>query len=251
MASRREPSLTIGDIASFAGVTVRAVRHYHQRGLLPEPPRDSSGYRRYDAQAVVDLIRIRALAAAGVPLARVRALLEGTPADFARALHEIDASLADDISRLEQQRRTVAQLASIDALALPAEVVGYLARLRASGFSDRIITIERDAWLLVSVHAPDRVAEWVKTKAAILDDRFALDTYRLFDQAFDWEPSDPRLELLADDLVALARRFEPETAAAGVEIDETLAGMIDTPRLAESAGWRGLATLLGQRGLSQ
>ena len=47
--------LTISQLASYAGVTVRAVRHYHARGLLPEPERDASGYRRYGAQAVADL----------------------------------------------------------------------------------------------------------------------------------------------------------------------------------------------------
>ena len=55
--------LTIGQLASYAGVTIRAVRHYHHIGLLPEPERDASGYRTYDAAAVVRLIRIRTLAA--------------------------------------------------------------------------------------------------------------------------------------------------------------------------------------------
>ena len=32
--------LTISQLAAYAGVTVRAVRHYHQIGLLPEPERD-------------------------------------------------------------------------------------------------------------------------------------------------------------------------------------------------------------------
>jgi DNA-binding transcriptional MerR regulator len=63
--------ITISELARFVGVTVRAVRHYHARGLLAEPQRDASGYRRYDAQAVVDLIRIKTLAEAGVPLSRV------------------------------------------------------------------------------------------------------------------------------------------------------------------------------------
>jgi DNA-binding transcriptional MerR regulator len=67
--------LTISQLASYAGVTVRAVRHYHAKCLLPEPERDHSGYRRYDAAAVVDLIRIRTLAEAGVPLSRVKDLL--------------------------------------------------------------------------------------------------------------------------------------------------------------------------------
>ncbi len=57
--------LTIGQLAAYTGVTVRAIRHYHQRGLLAEPARDSSGYRRYDGPAVVDLIRIKTLAEAG------------------------------------------------------------------------------------------------------------------------------------------------------------------------------------------
>ena len=37
--------VTIGQLASYAGVTIRAVRHYHQVGLLPEPDRNASGYR--------------------------------------------------------------------------------------------------------------------------------------------------------------------------------------------------------------
>ena len=71
--------LTIGQLADYVGVTVRAIRHYHQRGLLPEPERDASGYRRYGADAVVDLIRIKTLAAAGVPLARINTLLSAGP----------------------------------------------------------------------------------------------------------------------------------------------------------------------------
>ena len=45
--------ITIGQLASYAGVTVKAVRVYHARGLLPEPPRDASGYRRYTAAGSV------------------------------------------------------------------------------------------------------------------------------------------------------------------------------------------------------
>ena len=71
-------------------MTIRAVRHYHQRGLLPEPDRDASGYRRYDADSVIELIRIKALADAGVPLARIQQLLVAEPAEFAAAVAEID-----------------------------------------------------------------------------------------------------------------------------------------------------------------
>ena len=73
---------------------MRAVRHYHQTGLLPEPERDHSGYRRYDARAVIDLIRIKTLAEAGVPLARISEIMSADPGHFARAVAEIDQALA-------------------------------------------------------------------------------------------------------------------------------------------------------------
>ena len=57
--------ITIGRLAQYAGVTIRV---YHAKGLLPEPGRDRSGYRRYTAQHAIDLIKIRTLADAGVPL---------------------------------------------------------------------------------------------------------------------------------------------------------------------------------------
>jgi DNA-binding transcriptional MerR regulator len=59
--------ITIGQLARYAGVTIKAVRHYHRRSLLAEPPRDSSGYRRYDAQDAIDLVKIKTLAEVGVP----------------------------------------------------------------------------------------------------------------------------------------------------------------------------------------
>lgn len=93
--------LTISRLAAYAGVTVAAVRHYHRIGLLPEPERSGSGYRDYDAAVVVRLIRIRVLASAGVPLARVEDLLDADPDQFAAGVQDIDARLCADIRRLQ------------------------------------------------------------------------------------------------------------------------------------------------------
>lgn len=102
--------LTISEVASYAGVTVRAVRHYHAIGLLPEPERDHSGYRRYDGASVVELIRIRTLAEAGVPLARVRKLLEADAEEFAAAVADIDKQLRAEIRQRQQLRTRIARL---------------------------------------------------------------------------------------------------------------------------------------------
>src|SRR4051812_34049641 len=129
----RRTVLTIGQLAATAGVTVRTVRHYHHVGLLPEPERDASGYRRYSAQAAVDLIRIRTLAEAGVPLARIDALLHAQPAEFASAITDIDAELQRKIDQLTEYRRRIAELAGGESLVLPPEVVAILNRLRGLG----------------------------------------------------------------------------------------------------------------------
>ncbi len=126
--------LTISQLASYAGVTARAVRHYHAKGLLPEPERDDSGYRRYDAAAVVELVKIRALADAGVPLSRVRELLAAGSDEFAAAVKDIDGRLRAEIRERQRYRERISQLAAGDSLALPAEAVAYLDRMRELGF---------------------------------------------------------------------------------------------------------------------
>jgi DNA-binding transcriptional MerR regulator len=85
--------LTTGQLAAYTGVTVRAVRHYHQRGLLAEPARDASGYRRYDGRAAVELIRIKTLAEAGMALARIRVLLDAEPGEFGEAVTQVGEAL--------------------------------------------------------------------------------------------------------------------------------------------------------------
>src|ERR1044071_10314783 len=97
--------LTISQLATYAGVTVRAVRHYHQIGLLPEPERDHSGYQTYNGAAVVRLIRIRTLAEAGVPLARVQELLDAGPEEFGHGIQEIAKDLRAEIRRLQDNRK--------------------------------------------------------------------------------------------------------------------------------------------------
>ena len=92
--------LTIGELATHAGTTVRAVRHYHAVGLLPEPERDRSGYRRYGAAALVRLLRVRRLRELGLSLDRIAALLAAPEPDLHRALDALDAELAAQAERI-------------------------------------------------------------------------------------------------------------------------------------------------------
>lgn len=197
--------LTISQLADYVGVTVRAVRHYHQRGLLTEPPRDASGYRRYDAQSVIDLIRIRTLADAGVPLARIDELLAAEPEQFARAVARIDRDLAAKIRDLKEYRRRIAQLAGGERLFLPEDVVEFLDELRALGVSERAILLERDGWIMLAARYPEAVAQFIASKRAYFRDPDFRRFYLAYDQAFGWEPDDPRIERLADEMAVYFR----------------------------------------------
>lgn len=218
--------LTISQLADYVGVTVRAVRHYHQRGLLVEPERDVSGYRRYDAQAVVDLIRIKTLAEAGVPLARIEELVKAGREQFAAAVTEIDKALERDIRELKARRRRVAQLAEGEGLFLPPAVAEYVEELRATGISKRGVQMERDAWIMLSAAYPDQAPMWVAQKRADLADEEFRTFYVTYDQAHDWAADDPRLEKLAD---IMAVRFVKQAQAAGVETDEWRLEKVLTP----------------------
>ena len=70
-------------------------------------------------------------------MSRIQALLQAEPDEFARAVEEIERSSQAAIERLQRSYERVAHLGSGDHLALPAEVVGYVALLHALGPSDR------------------------------------------------------------------------------------------------------------------
>jgi DNA-binding transcriptional MerR regulator len=197
--------LTISQLATHAGVTVRAVRHYHQVGLMPEPERDRSGYRTYGAADVVRLIRIRTLAEAGVPLARVQELLQAAPEEFGDAVGQIDAELRARIRELQEHRRRIARLADGDSLALPPEVVEYLDKLRASGASDGMVEGERDAWILMAARWPEKIPGFMADKTAQLEDPRTVQLYRMISELAEVGMDDDRLVVVADLIAEMAQ----------------------------------------------
>ena len=241
--------LTIGQLAAYAGVTVRAVRHYHAKGLLPEPERDYSGYRRYDAHAVVELIKIRTLADAGVPLARVSELLDADQEEFTAAVADIDRRLRAEIREKQQHRERVAKLAAGDSLALPPEAVAYLDRMRALGFPELLVGGERDSWILVAAQLPEQMPFYMTMKQQQLDDPATVRLYRSLADAITWEEDDPRLVGLRDQLVALLDAVTPEEWEQQDEtMSDELAALLDSVFLDSVPVARRLMELLEERG---
>ncbi|CAM5284212.1 MerR family transcriptional regulator [Streptomyces atroolivaceus] len=241
--------LTISQLAAYAGVTVRAVRHYHQIGLLPEPERNRSGYRTYDAVAVVRLIRIRTLADAGVPLGRVQELLDAGPEEFARGVQEMDKDLRAEIRRLQGTRRRLARLAAGEQLALPKSVVDYLDRLRGLGVEEGYIEMERDAWIMIAAQVPHSIDSVIAKKHEELDDPDVVKLYGLLSGALDWLPDDPRIVEVADIMERLMiRAVEAGEVGADDGVDDQFVDLLDSTMVESSPVAARLLAILEERG---
>lgn len=247
--------LTISQLASYAGVTVRAVRHYHAKGLLEEPSRDHSGYRRYGAHDVVRLIRIRTLAEAGVPLARVQTMLDAEPDTFAASVEEIDRRLQDEVRERQEHRRRIALLAAGDSLALPTEVADFLARMRELGFHERVIEIERDSWILIAAQMPDAIPALMEIKRSQIEQP---DLRRLylefdFDNFVEGEVDEASMPALVDRVVAFIEAAEaaaqdlvdPDTVPV---VSDDLVRLLDEAFIATFPAARRMLEMLEERG---
>jgi DNA-binding transcriptional MerR regulator len=147
--------LTIGQLARYVGVSTKTIRVYHAKKLLPEPERDAVGYRRYTARDAIELLKIRALAEAGVPLARINALRTATGERLSRALHQLDCDLTTRIRQLRAARQRLRRLDASHLQRLPAEVARQLEAMPRAGFSERWIALQTDLWILVFATHPE------------------------------------------------------------------------------------------------
>jgi DNA-binding transcriptional MerR regulator len=240
--------LTIGQLANHAGVSTKAIRVYHAKGLLPEPERDASGYRRYGAQAVIDLARILTLAQAGVPLSRIPDVLDADAGKATEQLDRIDAELRARIRQLKQRRTRLRQLDQPDQLCLPSEAIEYMQRLRAVGLAERHEHAIRDGWILAYALAPDITRTILTSHTSLLDDPDYVAVLRGYDDAIDRSPHDPRLDALADAAATLAQRMTlpsdlPSFKDVPREVIELLSGHLGI----DSPAWQRLDQLITQR----
>jgi predicted transcriptional regulator YdeE/DNA-binding transcriptional MerR regulator len=108
--------LKIGDFSRLGGVTVKALRHYAQLGLLRPASVDRfSGYRYYSIHQLARLNRILALKELGfsldqvailmrddLPVERLRGILEEKQAELAERVHLEGTRLSRVVNRLAQ-----------------------------------------------------------------------------------------------------------------------------------------------------
>lgn len=108
--------MRIGELAAQGGCDVQTVRFYEREGLLAEPEREPSGYRRYAKRHLQRLQFIRHCRSLDIPLPDIRELLAFAAAPD-RSCGQVNALLDEHIAtvqlRLKAMRRLERQLVAL------------------------------------------------------------------------------------------------------------------------------------------
>ncbi|MFE9846408.1 MerR family transcriptional regulator [Streptomyces goshikiensis] len=223
------PSITpprqvkIGDAAAFAGTTPRAIRHYHEIGLLPEPERGADGRRRYGYDDMIRLLWIRKMAAVGISLDDMRAAFDEAR-DIEEILSRLEETLAAREAETERQRAAVHRLQAVGnplglLSALVTDRLSHLppGALRPSDL-DALLVTERIFGLLgAAIQASVFIALATHPDLRAEDDRLDAAEAALDDGV---DIHDPRVEELAVQRCAHQRTLEQAIEAAGLDMAE-------------------------------
>lgn len=93
-------TLTIGELAKRGGVNLETIRYYEKQSLIQKPPRLSSGYRSFPADAVNRVRFIKQAQELGFSLKEVKELL--------------DLQINPDATGADVRQRAEAKLANIE-----------------------------------------------------------------------------------------------------------------------------------------
>ena len=125
-----ETGLTIGKLAAAAGVNLQTVRYYQRRGLIDQPPKPSTGYRRYP-RATVDRIRF---------IKRAQGL--GFSLDEIGDLLILGDGHCDDVRRVAENQRALVAARIADLTAMQDTLDGLIDRCRNAQVSNHCPLIE-------------------------------------------------------------------------------------------------------------
>ena len=212
------------EIADLAGVTVRTLRHYHQIGLLPEPPRSSTGYRRYDISHLVQLLRIKRLTTLGVPLSDLSGALD-VPSAAENLLEELDLQAAAEIDRLNARRARIAELRRSGA---PLDLAPELAEWRSPpevSLPEDMSRYEHEQLILLGHLLGDGDHEVFTEGFAALNARMIAPLSARF-SALDAETPEPEVSSLINEMVEVLRPVQ-ERFATLPPLNDQLTALLD------------------------
>lgn len=205
------------ELAEIAGVTVRTIRHYHQVGALPEPPRRSNGYREYTVDHLVTLLRIIQLTDSGLTLAQAGALAAEAGESADAVLDEVDRSLGEKIAALTEQRQRLAQARSSGHVGL-SRVAAALSLSETDTPSAILFAQLYKDDPQIGAFADDLMEPELRVSLMLIQQRF---------DAIDETSTDEELENLADMTRSIVPEFVDGVPSLSQEQTQLLLGLME------------------------
>ena len=176
----------VRDFAQITGVTVKALQHYDRIGLL-RPSRTPAGHRLYSEREIERVQQIIALKSIGVPLKRIKTVLDGHRASLSDALKMQREELLAQRNGLQH---------ALNAIAIVEEEVarGRMSDAQALTHLINLLALQGDVEAMRKYFSPEA---WAK----------------FGDYWVDWPPPQWR-ELFRDAEAALTENPESEKAEA-------------------------------------
>jgi DNA-binding transcriptional MerR regulator len=243
----RPPPWKVGELARRTGVSVRALHHYDEIGLLSPSHRSEAGYRLYTEIDVARLQQIRSLRALGFSLEEARDFLkrpEVTP-DRVLQLHiahlkeQIAAqqSLADRLEQVARRWRSDEKVPTEEFLQI-IEVTNMTTKYYTP---EQMEQLKQRREMLGEDHIRQAEAEWPELIAKVQAE---------MDRGTD--PADERVQQLARRWMELVREFTGgnpgiEKSMGNMWKEETNVHGFDTANMRKLMGYVGQAMAAGKQ----
>lgn len=144
--------MKINEVEAAVGVTKKNIRFYEEEGLISPRREPGNGYRSYSQEDVERLRRIKLLRKLDVPLADIRAMLEGECSLAEGMSHQLER-LSTRRTDLEEAIRFCEQL---------KQEPGSLSELNVEQTLTRLTAKEEQGVSFVNIEQVDRKAERIK-----------------------------------------------------------------------------------------
>lgn len=163
----------VGELARATGLTVRALHHFDEIGLLRPAERSPAGHRWYTGDDVRRLYRIVALRHLGLPLAGIAASLDGDTGQLEQAVRRQLDQVASQVELQHQLRRRL------------EAIVRALERTGEPSIDELIEAME--AIMQASTFTPDQLERLKERHREAGDEGFARWQRRLAELASEFE----------------------------------------------------------------
>ena len=193
-----EKAMTVREFARQAGVTVRTLHFYDQKGLLQPAQRAANGYRLYQQEDLLRLQQILTLKMVGLSLAEIGHVLNDPKFDLQRSLEMQMTAIEERIQTLQNVtwalRYTMERIRSRGVKdfewLIIAEIIQGVNKESQNNWAKQFYSPQ--TWQKLQARAsrisPEQLAQYTKDWEELIND---------FKQMMDHSPDDPAVQSLA------------------------------------------------------